>query len=91
MERSIGKERIDLESIQHELTSDYTVQAIRNITNFRAKNPYKFVQIRKNFVLKFVHEIRKKFVQEFVREFLYEFMPQDYVFKEKIWGKYQYY
>ena len=41
-----------------------TVQAIRNITNFRAKNSYEFVRIRTNFVLKFVHE----------------FMPEDYVF-----------
>ena len=68
-----------------------TVQAIRNMTNIRAKNSYEFVRIRTNFVLKFVHEIREKFVHEFVREFadefVHEFMPQDYVFKEKIWGK----
>ena len=57
-----------------------TVQAIRNITNFSCK---KFIRIRTNFVLKFIHEIRKKFVHEFV----HEFMPEDYVFKEKIWGK----
>ena len=44
------------------------------------------MRIRTNFVLKFVHEIREKFVHEFV----HEFMPEDYVFKEKIWGKYQY-
>ena len=31
-----------------------TVQAIRNITNFRAKSSYEFVRIRANFVLKFV-------------------------------------
>ena len=40
-----------------------------------------------NFVLKFVHGIREKFVHEFMREFVHEFMPEDYVFKEKIWGK----
>ena len=34
----------------------FTVQAIRNITNFRAKNSHEFA----NFVLKFVHEIREK-------------------------------
>ena len=45
-------------------------------------NSYEFVQIRTNFVLKFVHKIREKFV--------HEFMPEDYIFKEKIWGKYQY-
>ena len=54
-----------------------TVQAIRNITNFSCK---KFIRNRTNFVLKFVHEIREKFVHEFV----HEFMPEDYVFKEKI-------
>ena len=38
-----------------------------------------------------MHEIGEKFVHEFVREFaLHEFMPENYVFKEKIWGKYQY-
>ena len=42
-------------------------------------NSCEFAQIRTNFVLKFVHEIREKFV--------HEFMPEDYVFKEKIWGK----
>ena len=52
----------------------FTVQAIRNITNFRGKNSYEF--IRTNFVLKFVHEIREKFVHEFVRES----MPEDYFF-----------
>ena len=64
----------------------YTVQAIRNITNFSCK---KFIRIRTNmarirtnFVLKFVHEIREKFV--------HEFMPEDYVFKEKNGGKYQF-
>ena len=36
-------------------------------------------KIHTNFILKFVHEIREKFV--------HEFMPEDYVFKEKIWGK----
>ena len=35
------------------------------------------------FVLKFVHKSREKFVHEFV----HEFMPEDYVFKERIWGK----
>ena len=40
-----------------------------------------------NFVLKFVHKIREKFIHEFV----HEFMSEDYVFKERIWGKkYQY-
>ena len=34
------------------------------------------------FGLEIVHEIRKKIV--------HESMPEDYVFKEKIWGKYQY-
>ena len=38
-----------------------------------------------------MHEIREKFVHEFVREFAHEFvhrfMPEEYVFKEKIWGK----
>ena len=38
-----------------------------------------------------MHEIREKFVHEFVRkfahEFVHEFMPEDYVVKEKIWGK----
>ena len=53
-----------------------TVRAIRNITNFSCK---KFIRIRTNFVLKFVHEIREKFV--------HEFMPEDYVSEEKIWGK----
>ena len=43
-----------------------------------------------NFKLKFVHEICEKFVHEFMHEFVHEFMPEDYVFKEKIWGKYQY-
>ena len=38
-----------------------TVQAIRNITNFSCK---KFIHIRTNFVLKFVHKIREKFVHE---------------------------
>ena len=37
------------------------------------------MQIRTNVVLKFVYQIREKFV--------HEFMPEDYVFKEKIWGK----
>ena len=37
------------------------------------------MRIRTNFVLKFVHKIREKFV--------HEFMPEDYVFKEKILGK----
>ena len=72
----------------------YTVQAIRNITIFRAKNSYEFARVRTNFVVKFVHEIREKFVHEFVREFAHEFvhqfMPEDYVFKEKISRKYQY-
>ena len=71
-----------------------TVQAIRNITHFRAKNSYEFARILTNFVLKFVHEICEKFVHEFVLEFahdfVHEFMPEDYVFKEKIWGMYQY-
>ena len=40
-------------------------------------------RIHTNFALKFVHKIREKFVHEFV----HEFMPEDYVFKEKIWGK----
>ena len=58
----------------------FTVQAIHNITNFSfKKNLYEFTRIRTNFVLKFVHEIRKKFV--------HEFMPEDYVFIEKRWGK----
>ena len=57
----------------------HTVQVIRNITNFSCK---KCIRIRTNFVLKFVHEIREKFV--------HESMPENYVFKEKIWGKYQY-
>ena len=48
-----------------------TVQAIRNITNFRGKNSYEFVRSRTNFVPKFVHE----------------FVPEDYFLKEKIWGK----
>ena len=61
-----------------------TVQAICNITNFPCK---KCTRIRTNFVLKFVHEIREKFVREFAHEFVHEFMPEDYVFKEKIWGK----
>ena len=34
-----------------------------------------------------MHEIREKFVHEFMHEFVHEFMPEDYVFKEKIWGK----
>ena len=58
-----------------------TVQAIRNITNFLCKKCI-FERIRTNFILKFVHEIREMFV--------HEFMPEDYIFKEKIWGKYQY-
>ena len=66
--------------ILHVVTSISTVQAIRNITNFSCK---KFTRIRTNFLLKFVHEIREKFVHEFV----HEFMPEDYVFKEKIWEK----
>ena len=41
-----------------------------------------------------MHQIREKFVHEVVCEFAHEFvhesMPEDYVFKEKIWGKYQY-
>ena len=53
-----------------------TVQAIRNITSFSCK---KFIRIRMNFIRKFMHKIREKFV--------HEFMPEDYVFKEKIWGK----
>ena len=44
-----------------------------------------------NFILTSVHEVREKFVHEFVREFahgfVHESMPEDYVFKEKIWGK----
>ena len=60
-----------------------TVQAIHNITKFSCKkihmNLYEFVWIRMNFVLKFVHE--------FVCKFVHEFMPEDYVLKEKIWGK----
>ena len=60
------------------LAALHTVQAIRNIINFSCK---KFTRIRanSNFVLKFLHEIREKFV--------HEFMPEDYVFKEKIWGR----
>ena len=38
-----------------------------------------------------MHEIREKFVHEFMREFaqefVHEFMPENYVFKEKTWGK----
>ena len=30
-----------------------------------------------------MHEIREKFVNEFA----HEFMPEDYLFKERIWGK----
>ena len=58
--------------------SENTVQAIRsNITNFPCK---KFIRIRE----KFVH----KFVREFAHEFVHElFMPEEYVSKEKIWGK----
>ena len=59
-----------------EIKCKYTVQAIRNITNFSCK---KFRRIRTNFVLKLVHEVREKFVHEF----FHEFMPEDYVFKEK--------
>ena len=75
---------------EHDLET--TVQAIRNIANFFVqKNCYEFARIRTNFVLKFVHEIRKKFAHKFVREFahkfVYELMPEDYVFKEKIRGK----
>ena len=33
------------------------------------------MRIRMNFILKFMHGIHKKF------------MPEDYVFKENIWGK----
>ena len=51
---------------------EHTVQAIRNITNFSCK---KFIRIRANFVLKFVHKIHEKFI--------HEFMPEDYVFEEK--------
>ena len=54
-------------------------------------NWYEFAQIRTNFVLELVHEIREKFVHQFVREFAHEFvrefMPEEYVSKEKIWGK----
>ena len=43
-------------------------------------NSYEFrARIRE----KFVHE----FVREFAHEFVHEFMPEDYVFKEKVWGK----
>ena len=56
----------------------YTVQAIRNITNFSCK---KFIRIRTNFVLKFVHEIREKFVHEFVREFAHEFVHESICLK----------
>ena len=44
------------------------------------------MQIRRNFVLKFVHEIFEKFVHAF----MHKFMLEDDIFKERIWGKYQY-
>ena len=37
-------------------------------------------------ILKFVHEICEKFVHEFA----HELMLEDYVFKAKMWEKYQY-
>ena len=40
-----------------------------------------------NFILKFVHEIHEKLVHEFTHEFVHKFMLEDYVFKEKVWGK----
>ena len=68
--------------------SIYTVQAIRNTTNFSCK---KFIRTRANFELKFVHEIREKFVHKFVRKFahgfVHESLPDEYVSKEKIWRK----
>ena len=36
---------------------------------------------------KFVHKFVRKFVREFAHEFVHEFTSEDYVFKEKIWGK----
>ena len=42
-------------------------------------NSREFVRIS---YLNIMHEIREKFV--------HEFMPEEYVSKEKIWGKYQY-
>ena len=45
-------------------------------------NSYEFAY----FVLTFVHEICEKFVHEFMHEFVHKFMPEDYVFKEEIWG-----
>ena len=63
-----------------------TIQAICNITlnQFFGK---KIHMNSRNFGLKFAHEIREKFVHEFVRKFMCEFMPEDYAFKERIWGK----
>ena len=38
-----------------------------------------------------MHEIREKFVHEFVcefaHEFMHQFMPEDYILKERTWGK----
>ena len=36
---------------------------------------------------KFVHEFVREFAHEFVHEFVHKFMPEEYVSKEKIWGK----
>ena len=72
----------------------YYLKEQDRVIQYRHFSCKKFIRIRTNFVLKFVHEIREKFVHEFVREFAHEFvhesMPEDYVFKEKIWGKYRY-
>ena len=75
--------------------SQHTVQAIHNMTNFLCKkihtNSHEFVRISSFLIRarnsrKIVHE----FLREFAHEFVDEFMAEDYVFKEKIWGKYQY-
>ena len=63
-----------------------TVQAIRNITNFSRK---KFIRIRTN-SREFVRNPRKirPRIRAWIRARIH--MPEDYVFKEKIWEKYQY-
>ena len=56
-----------LQTVSSVLSSDDHLKPVQYrpfITNFSRK---KFIRIRTNFVLKFVHEIHEKFVHEFVR------------------------